>query len=80
MILSEIFTEDLMSTLIKYGLYLGAAFQLICLLACVTLTDEQSDPDAYEQPYTDSDDYSSEHSSPGHRGNRARKHDKKKRR
>ncbi|XP_047985886.1 protein anon-73B1 [Leguminivora glycinivorella] len=80
MIPSEIFAEDLMSTMIRYGLYLGAAFQLMCLLACVTLTDEQCEPIVYEKPYTDSDECSSEQSSPGHRANRARRQDKKKRR
>ncbi|KPJ11668.1 Protein anon-73B1 [Papilio machaon] len=82
MIPNEIFAEDLMSTIIRYGLYIGAAFQFACLLACVTLTDEQSDSHPYEKAYTDSDECSSEQSSPGHRAtvSRARRHDKKKRR
>ncbi|KOB52233.1 Protein anon-73B1 [Operophtera brumata] len=49
MIPGDIFAEDLMSTVIRYGLYIGAAFQLVCLLACVTLTDEQSDPHSNEK-------------------------------
>ncbi|CAH2075062.1 unnamed protein product, partial [Iphiclides podalirius] len=60
MIPGEIFAEDLMSTVVRYGLYIGAAFQLVCLLACVTLTDEQSDSHPYEKAYTDSDECSSE--------------------
>ncbi|KOB77308.1 Protein anon-73B1 [Operophtera brumata] len=82
MIPGDIFAEDLMSTVIRYGLYIGAAFQLVCLLACVTLTDEQSDPHSNEKSFTDSDECSSEQSSPGHRAamTRARRHDKKKRR
>ncbi|XP_064292092.1 protein anon-73B1 [Plodia interpunctella] len=84
MIPSEIYAEDLMSTVIRYGLYIGAAFQLVCLLACVTLTDEQSESHPYEKAYTDSDEGSSEQSSPGHRPSipkvLTRRHDKKKRR
>ncbi|XP_038210287.1 protein anon-73B1 [Colias croceus] len=82
MIPGEIFAEDMMSTIIRYGLYIGAAFQLVCLLASVTLTDDQSEPYPYEKTYTDSDECSSEQSSPGHRAtiSRARRHDKKKRR
>lgn len=49
MIPNEIFAEDLMSTVIRYGLYIGAAFQLACLVACVTLSDEQSDNHLYEK-------------------------------
>lgn len=49
MIPSEIFAEDMMSTIIRYGLYIGAAFQLVCLLASVTLTDDQSEPYPYEK-------------------------------
>ncbi|GBP09296.1 Protein anon-73B1 [Eumeta japonica] len=82
MIPSEIFAEDLMSTVIRYGLYIGAAFQIVCILACVTLSDEQSDHHPYDKVCTDSDECSSEQSSPGHRATmaRARRHDKKKRR
>ncbi|XP_041976513.1 protein anon-73B1 [Aricia agestis] len=82
MIPNEMFSEDLMGTLIRYGLYIGAAFQMLCLAVCVTLSDESSEAHPYEKAYTDSEDCSSEQSSPGHRasGSRTRRHDKKKRR
>ncbi|CAG9115700.1 hypothetical protein JYU34_016639 [Plutella xylostella] len=82
MIPSEVFMDDYMSAIIRYGLYIGAVFQVACLFACVTLTDEQSDHHQHDKAFTDSSECSSEQSSPGHRPaiSRPRRHDKKKRR
>lgn len=85
MIPGEIFAEDLMATLIRYGLYIGAIFQIICLVASVTLTDEPYEYNNvyYDKVTTDSDECSSEQSSPGHRASlvgKNRKQEKKKRR
>ncbi|KAJ0180080.1 hypothetical protein K1T71_004671 [Dendrolimus kikuchii] len=83
MVPAEIFAEDIMSTIIRYSLYLGAAFQILCMLACITMNDEHSEPAPNDNmTYSDSDECSSEQSSPGHRApmSRARRHDKKKRR
>ncbi|XP_072941093.1 protein anon-73B1 [Epargyreus clarus] len=82
MIPNEIFAEDVMSTFIRYGLYISAVFQMVCLFACITLNDELTESHPYEKASTDSDECSSEQSSPGHRAttSRARRHDKKKRR
>lgn len=44
MVPAEIFAEDVMSTIIRYSLYLGAAFQILCMLACITMNDEHSEP------------------------------------
>lgn len=43
------FAEDLVSTAVRYGLYIGAALQLACLLACVTLSDESNDHHPYDK-------------------------------
>lgn len=33
--------EDMTATIVRYGLYLGAAFQLLCLFACVCLNNNE---------------------------------------
>lgn len=49
MIPIDIFAEDLMNAVVRYGLYIGAVFQLACLLACITVTDEEYEPYPYEK-------------------------------
>ncbi|CAG9830061.1 unnamed protein product [Diabrotica balteata] len=75
--------EDMTVTIVRYGLYLGAIFQIVCLVACIFISDSPEDNLSWGSRI-DSDDESSEQSTPQntprrpyHRG---RKQEKKKRR
>ncbi|KAJ8983804.1 hypothetical protein NQ317_008930 [Molorchus minor] len=48
--------EDMTATIVRYGLYLGALFQIVCLAACIFMPDS---PDDNWGSRVDSDDDSS---------------------
>ncbi|EFA10043.1 Protein anon-73B1-like Protein [Tribolium castaneum] len=74
--------EDMTATIVRYGLYVGALFQLFCLAACIFLPDSSDDNSWLSRG--DSDDESSEQSTPQNTPrrpyHRTRKQEKKKRR
>ncbi|XP_044271988.1 protein anon-73B1 [Tribolium madens] len=74
--------EDMTATIVRYGLYVGALFQIVCLAACIFLPDTSDDNCWLSRG--DSDDESSEQSTPQNTPrrpyHRTRKQEKKKRR
>ncbi|KAJ8928470.1 hypothetical protein NQ314_018975, partial [Rhamnusium bicolor] len=54
--------EDMTATIVRYGLYLGAFFQIVCLAACIFMPDSPDDNSWGSR--VDSDDESSEQSTP----------------
>ncbi|CAG9862138.1 unnamed protein product [Phyllotreta striolata] len=74
--------EDMTATIVRYGLYLGAIFQIVCLAACIFISESPEDVSWGSR--IDSDDESSEQSTPQNTPrrpyHRSRKQEKKKRR
>ncbi|XP_027216728.1 protein anon-73B1 [Penaeus vannamei] len=73
---------DIFDEVLKYGLFLGAIFQLVCIGAVIFVPsrDDKRDGDSSDD---DGSDHGSPHTSPPHRGHNQhhrRKQDKKKRR
>ncbi|CAD7088529.1 unnamed protein product [Hermetia illucens] len=74
-------SEDLLSSIIRYGLYLGAIFQLICIGACIFLPNPSpSGSHGFSENGECSPEHSSSQNTPKRPHFRVRKQDKKKRR
>ncbi|CAH0554772.1 unnamed protein product [Brassicogethes aeneus] len=77
--------EDMTSTIVQYGLYLTALFQIVCLAAVVFVQDESQENFYHDSEAEDDGEHSSEHSTPQTSPrrpihHRIRKQEKKKRR
>ncbi|CAB3362558.1 protein MANBAL [Cloeon dipterum] len=72
--------DTFMETLLKYGLYIGAVFQLFCIAAIIVIPEKYLDTSKDEGTDEDSN-HSSPHNTPRRpHGHHRRKGDKKKRR
>ncbi|XP_055316712.1 protein anon-73B1 [Sitodiplosis mosellana] len=86
----DIAQESLLAMVIRYGLYIGAIFQMVCLGAVIFMVPRNSSKSTtagaiWNFLRGDIEEYSSSHSSPQETpkrpyGHRSRKQDKKKRR
>ncbi|KAF4518506.1 hypothetical protein B566_EDAN009706 [Ephemera danica] len=73
--------EDLFDTVLRFGLYLGAVFQLICIAAVIVVPERLDQSTRDDQSDDEGSDHGSPHTTPRRPyGHHRRKADKKKRR
>lgn len=67
--------------IIRYGLYIGAVFQMICILAVILLPESEAGEGEAELSFSDEEELKSRAGSPSHGGTvkkHKKKHEKKK--